>query len=78
MWAIEVVHPDRSIPGKLKNEIMRVAKTSKSELSGGFGIGLASASGIAERYSGKMWITDVDQDDPDKGCVFNLRLPKAT
>ena len=78
MWAIEVVHPDRSIPGKLKNEIMRVAKTSKSELSGGFGIGLASASGIAERYSGKMWITDVDPNEPEKGCVFNLRLPKAT
>jgi GAF domain-containing protein len=77
MWAIEVVHPDRSIPGRLKDEIMRVAKTSKSELSGGFGIGLASASGIAERYSGRMWITDVDPSDPEKGCVFNLRLPRA-
>jgi GAF domain-containing protein len=78
MWAIEVVHPDRSIPGRLKDEIMRVAKTSKSELSGGFGIGLASARGIAERYSGRMWITDVDPNAPEKGCVFNLRLPRAS
>jgi len=78
MWAIEVVHPDRSIPDELKREIMRIAKTSKSELSGGFGIGLASARGIAERYSGRMWISDVDPRNPEKGCVFNLRLPRAS
>lgn len=78
MWAIEIVHPDRSIPDELKREIMRIAKTSKSELSGGFGIGLASARGIAERYSGRMWISDVDPKNPEKGCVFNLRLPRAT
>jgi GAF domain-containing protein len=78
MWAIEVIHPDRSITDELKKQIMRVAKTSKSELSGGFGIGLASARGIAERYSGRMWISDLDPKDPEKGCVFNLRLPRAS
>ncbi len=76
-WLIRVVHPDRSIPDNMKHRIMNVTKTSKSELTGGFGIGLASARGIVERYSGKMWITDVDRGDPSRGCVFNLKIPKA-
>ncbi len=76
MWSVQVTHPGRSIPDELKKEIMRVAKASKSELSGGFGIGLASARGIAERYSGRMWVSDIDPKDPEKGCVFNLRLPQ--
>lgn len=76
-WLVKVTHPGRSIPDHLKNEIMRVAKTSKSELAGGFGIGLASAKGIVERYSGKMWVSDIDRDDPDKGFVFNIRIPRA-
>jgi GAF domain-containing protein len=76
-WLVKVTHPGRSIPDHLKNEIMRVAKASKSELAGGFGIGLASAKGIVERYSGKMWVADIDRDDPEKGFVFNFRIPKA-
>jgi signal transduction histidine kinase len=76
-WLVKVVHPDRSIPDNMKHRLMHVTKTSKSELTGGFGIGLASARGIVERYSGKMWISDVDRGDPTKGCVFNLKIPKA-
>ncbi len=78
MWTVQVIHPDRGISDELKRKIMRVAKASKSELSGGFGIGLASARGIAERYSGRMWVSDIDPKNPEKGCVFNLRLPRTT
>ena len=76
-WLVKVMHPDRSIPDNMKHRLMHVTKTSKSELTGGFGIGLASARGIVERYSGKMWISDVDRGDPSKGCVFNIKIPKA-
>jgi GAF domain-containing protein len=78
MWTVQVIHPDRSIPDDLKRKIMMVAKASKSELSGGFGIGLASARGIAERYSGSMWVSDIDPKDPEKGFMFNLRLPRTS
>ena len=77
VWWVRVTHPDRHIPDRLKREILRIAKTSKSELTGGFGIGLASARGIAERYDGKLWITDVNPADPSEGSVFNVRIPKA-
>lgn len=76
-WLIRVVYPERSIPDDLKHKVMQVAKTSKSELTGGFGIGLASARGIVERYSGKIWITDADRGPPPKGSVFNIRIPMA-
>ncbi|MDH3364395.1 MAG: GAF domain-containing sensor histidine kinase [Thermoplasmata archaeon] len=76
-WVIRVVHPQRSMPDDLKHRVMQVTKTSKSELTGGFGIGLASARGIVERYSGKMWISDVDRGDSSKGCVFNLKIPRV-
>jgi GAF domain-containing protein len=76
-WLVKVKHPDRSIPDNMKHRLMHVTKTSKSELTGGFGIGLASARGIVERYSGKMWISDVDRGDSSKGCVFNIKIPKA-
>ena len=76
-WLVKVVYPERSIPDNLKHRVMQVAKTSKSELTGGFGIGLASAKGIVERYSGKIWITDADRGLPSKGCVFNIRMPAA-
>ena len=77
VWWIRVTHPERHIPDRLKREILRVAKASKSELTGGFGIGLASARGIAERYNGKLWITDVNPADPSEGSVFNVKIPKA-
>ncbi|UCE91658.1 MAG: GAF domain-containing protein [Methanobacteriota archaeon] len=77
-WLVRVTHPGRGMPDRLKSEIMRVAKTSKSELAGGFGIALASAKGILERYSGEIWVSDIDRDDPGKGFVFNVRMPKAS
>ena len=76
-WLVKVVYPERTIPDDLKHKVMQVAKTSKSELTGGFGIGLASARGIVERYSGKIWITDADRGPPPRGCVFNIRIPAA-
>ena len=76
-WLVKVTHPGRGVPDHLKSEIMRVAKSSKSELAGGFGIGIASAKGIVERYAGRIWVSDIDRDDPDKGFVFNIRMPRA-
>jgi light-regulated signal transduction histidine kinase (bacteriophytochrome) len=74
-WWITVAQPNKAIPNNLKGEVLRMAKTSKSELTGGFGIGLAAAKGIVERYNGKMWVSDIVQGDYTKGCVFNLLLP---
>ena len=76
-WWVRVSQPSKSIPDHLKGEVLRIAKTSKSELTGGFGIGLAAAKGIVERYHGNIWVSDIVQGDYTKGCVFNIALPKA-
>jgi GAF domain-containing protein len=77
-WWIKVAQADKAIPNNLKGEVLRMAKTSKSELTGGFGIGLAAAKGIVERYNGNMWVSDIVQGDYTKGCVFNLLLPRVS
>jgi len=76
-WWIKVAQPSRAIPNNLKGEVLRLAKASKSELTSGFGIGLAAAKGVVERYAGKMWVSDIVQGDYTKGCVFNIMLPKV-
>lgn len=76
-WWIKVAQPSKAIPPHLKGEVLRMAKTSKSELTGGFGIGLAAAKGIVERYQGSMWVGDIVTGDYSKGCVFSMLLPKA-
>jgi GAF domain-containing protein len=78
LWWIKIFQPNKSIPDHLKTEVLRFAKASKSELAGGFGIGLATSRGIVERYLGRMWVTDIVPGDPSKGCVFNIALPRAT
>ncbi len=75
-WWVKVAQPSRVIPPYLKDDVLRMAKTSKSELTGGFGMGLAAAKGIVERYSGSMWVEDMVRGDYSKGCVFCLLLPK--
>ncbi|MGD9962718.1 MAG: sensor histidine kinase, partial [Thermoplasmata archaeon] len=77
MWLVMVADPDRSIPDPLKTEVLTMSKKSRPELAGGFGIGLAAAKSIVERYGGKMWVSDIAPRDPSKGCVFNMLLPKA-
>jgi signal transduction histidine kinase len=77
MWWVKVSQPNKVIPDHLKAEVLRMAKAAKSELGGGFGIGLATSRGIAERYLGQMWVTDMVRGDPSKGCVYNITLPKA-
>ena len=76
-WWAKVAQPNRAIPHNLKGAVLRMAKTSKSELAGGFGIGLAAARGIVDRYSGNMWVSDIVQGDYTKGCVFNVMLPRV-
>jgi signal transduction histidine kinase len=76
-WWIKVAQPSRAIPNHLKGEVLRLAKTSKSELTSGFGIGLAAAKGVVERYAGNMWVSDIVQGDYTKGCVFNIMLPRV-
>ena len=77
MWWVRVSQPNRVIPDHLKADVLRMVKAAKSELGGGFGIGLATSRGIAERYLGQMWVTDMVRGDPSKGCVYNITLPKA-
>ncbi|MBU1159129.1 MAG: GAF domain-containing sensor histidine kinase [Candidatus Thermoplasmatota archaeon] len=77
MWWVKISQPGRSIPDNLKREVLRMTKAAKSELSGGFGMGLATSRAIAERYVGSMWITDMVPGNPSNGCVFNISLPRA-
>jgi len=76
-WWVKVAQPSRAIPPNLKGDVLRMVKSSKSELTGGFGIGMAAAKGIVEKYSGSMWVGDIVPGDYTKGCIFNMLLPKA-
>jgi GAF domain-containing protein len=76
-WWVMVAQPNRAIPDNLKGEVLRMAKASKSELTGGFGIGLAAARSIVNRYAGGMWVSDIVPGDYSKGCVFNIMIPRA-
>ncbi len=76
-WWVKVAQPNRPIPNQMKGEVLRMTKTSKSQLTGGFGIGLAAAKGIVDRYGGNMWVSDIVQGDYSKGCVFNIVLPRV-
>lgn len=76
-WWVKVAQPSRAIQPNLKGDVLRMVKSSKSELAGGFGIGMAAAKGIIERYSGSMWVGDIVPGDYTKGCVFNMLLPKS-
>ena len=76
-WWVKVAQPNKQIPDHLKGEVLRLAKKSKYELAGAFGIGLAAARGIVSRYLGSMWVSDIVQGDYTKGCVFNVLLPMA-
>jgi GAF domain-containing protein len=76
-WWVKVAQPNKAIPDNLKGEVLRMAKASKSELTGGFGIGLAAARSIVNRYSGGMWVSDIVPGDYSKGCIFNIMIPRA-
>ena len=76
-WHVRFTQPNRSIPDHLKAEVLKMGRTGKSELTGGFGLGLALARGIVERQMGRMWVSDIVRGDPSRGCVFNIILPKA-
>jgi len=75
-WWVMVCQPSKIIPNHLKGAVLRMSRASKSELTSGFGIGLAAARGIVERYSGNMWVSDLVPGDPSKGCVFNIMIPR--
>jgi GAF domain-containing protein len=75
-WWVKVTQPNKTIPNHLKGAVLRMSKASKSELTSGFGIGLAAARAIVERYRGNMWVSDLVPGDPSKGCVFNIMIPR--
>ena len=77
-WWVKVAQPSKMISDARKEEMLKLSKTSKFQLGGGFGIGLAAAKGIVNRYSGAMWISDIQPGEFTKGCVFNICLPKAS
>ena len=77
-WWLKVAQPSKAISDNRKEEVLKLTKTSKFQLGGGFGIGLAAAKGIVTRYSGGMWISDISPGEFTKGCVFNICLPKAS
>ena len=76
-WWVKVAQPSKAIPDHLKGEVLRMAKASKSELTGGFGIGLAAARSIVARYAGSMWVSDIVPGDYSKGCIFNIMFPRT-
>lgn len=76
-WWVKVAQPNRAIPNQMKGEVLKMTKSSKSQLTGGFGIGLAAAKGVVDRYAGNMWVSDIVQGDYSKGCVFNMMLPRV-
>ena len=76
-WWIKVAQPSKAIPDNLKGEVLKLTKASKSELGGGFGMGLAAARGIVSHYSGSMWVSDIYPGEFTRGCIFNILLPKA-
>lgn len=75
-WWVKVSQPNKMIPNHLKGAVLRMSKASKSELTSGFGIGLAAARAIVERYRGNMWVSDLVPGDPSKGCAFNIMIPR--
>lgn len=76
-WWVRIAQPNRLIPNHMKGEVFRLIKGSKSQLAGGFTIGLAAAKGVVDRYSGSIWVSDIVPGDYSKGCVFNIMLPRA-
>ena len=76
-WHVMFSQPNRSIPDHLKAEVLKMGRAGKSELTGGFGLGLALARAIVERQMGRMWVSDLVEGDPGRGCVYNVILPKA-
>jgi len=76
-WWVKVAQPSKAIPDNLKGEVLKLTKTSKSELGGGFGIGLAAAKDVVNRYAGGMWVSDIYPGEFKRGCIFNIALPKA-
>jgi GAF domain-containing protein len=76
-WLVHLYLPSRTVSNGVKAAIGGMAKPSKAELVGGFGIGLATARNIVDRYSGRLWVSDIVPGDPSKGAVFNVLLPKA-
>ena len=76
-WWVKVAQPGRAIPDNMKDEVLKLRRATKSELGGGFRIGLAAARGIVSRYAGGMWISDLQPGEFTKGCIFNICLPKV-
>ena len=77
-WLVRMHLPSRAVSNEVKTGAGdMMTKRSQAELVGGFGIGLATARKIAERYSGKLWVSDKVAGDPSKGAVFEIMLPRA-
>ena len=48
------------------------ADKSRNRQNGGFGLGLALAKDIVQKYNGKITVTS----KPEKGSTFGVTLPK--